>query len=128
MTAETTPRNPAHDCRPGDRDRRADLADRHLDRSVRGLVADHAQRAADLLDPELHLLQLALDAQRVRDRGGLVHQAQQYRLLGSPRDQSCVQVHELRRDVLPGHRLRGHGPEPFQRAERRLERRCRNAE
>src|SRR5437868_4604547 len=52
--------------RPGDG--RADLADPHVDRAVRGLVVEDAERPADLLDAELHLLQLGLDAQRVGDR------------------------------------------------------------
>src|SRR6266516_765430 len=46
-------------------DGRADLADPEVDGAVRGLVVEDAQRAADLLDAELHLLELGLDAERV---------------------------------------------------------------
>jgi hypothetical protein len=76
-------------------DHGAHLSERHVDRCERCLVLQQAELALDLLDPELHLLQLVLDSKRGLDRRRPSHQPQEHRLLSLPGPKSCVEIDEL---------------------------------
>src|SRR6266542_6074345 len=115
---------------PGPGDRRAllgsgldepGLGHPHRDGGEIALVVQHAELALDLLDVELHLLELLLHADAVADRGGLRHQPEEHVLLRLPVPQPGLEVAELGGHVLARHPLLPHRDQPLDVTERALE-------
>ena len=93
----------------------------HGDGREIALVVQHAELALDLLDVELHLLELILHADAVADRGGLRHEPEEHVLLRPPVPQPGLEVDELGGHVLAGHPLLPDRAQPLDVAERALE-------
>ncbi len=83
------------------RDRGVGLVDVDLDRRLGDLIVEVAELAGDLIDLELHLLELVLHDQGLTDRGRLVHQPIEDRSPGRVDLQMCLRVDVVGGDVLP---------------------------